>query len=165
MTTLSSSTGCGSTDRLTSGGSADRREDLAEWGDVCTAGGNESPGVTAWEPQSSHSPGSPLKVGGLSRGLDMPHSGSPGGGVRAPAVNSRPCYLGPGAAHLPALGRTKQFRKARWEERVWGREGDVDTKPHLNTSVLSLKCLFHVKVLVHLVHLQPFISLIISAES
>lgn len=162
---LSSSTGCGSTDRLTSGGSADRREDLAEWGDVCTAGGNESPGVTAWEPQSSHSPGSPLKVGGLSRGLDMPHSGSPGGGVRAPAVNSRPCYLGPGAAHLPALGRTKQFRKARWEERVWGHEGDVDTKPHLNTSVLSLKCLFHVKVLVHLVHLQPFISLIISAES
>lgn len=34
VTTLSSSTGCGSTDRLTSGGSAERRESLADWGAV-----------------------------------------------------------------------------------------------------------------------------------
>lgn len=34
VTTLSSSTGCGSTDRLTSGGSAERRDSFANWGAV-----------------------------------------------------------------------------------------------------------------------------------
>lgn len=34
VTMLSSSTGCGSTDRLTSGGSAGRRDSLADWGKI-----------------------------------------------------------------------------------------------------------------------------------
>lgn len=36
VTTLSSSTGCGSTDRLTSGGSAERRDSLVDGGAVST---------------------------------------------------------------------------------------------------------------------------------
>ena len=36
VTTLSSNTGCGSTDRLTSGGSVERRGALADCGAVCT---------------------------------------------------------------------------------------------------------------------------------
>lgn len=41
VTTLSSSTGCGSTDRLTSGGSVKRRDSLAGWGTVPMVFGKE----------------------------------------------------------------------------------------------------------------------------
>lgn len=78
VTTLSSSTGCGSTDRLTSGGSAERRDSFANWGAVPMVLGQGDPRVTGKVkardstrrgPESSHHPGRLPKVGGLSRGL------------------------------------------------------------------------------------------------
>lgn len=51
---------------------------------------------TTRDPQSSHSPGGPQKVGGLGRGLppslEVPDFRPSGGGVRAPAVDSRPVF-------------------------------------------------------------------------
>lgn len=91
VTTLSSSTGCGSTDRLTSGGSAERRDSLADWGAVfMVLGKNEvgRPRKTPWvtktvkarsstthgprDPQRSHHSSGPQKVGGLSGGAPLP---------------------------------------------------------------------------------------------
>ena len=99
VTTLSSNTGCGSTDRLTSGGSAERRGAFADCGAVCTVvWGNMRVNASDSTPrvsQSSHSPGGPQKTGGLGRGfppsLEVPESGRPGSGLRTPAMDSSYC--------------------------------------------------------------------------
>ena len=97
VTTLSSNTGCGSTDRLTSGGSAERRGALADYGAVCTTVWGNMRVKASNSTSSSHSPGGPQETGGLGRGLppslEVPDSGRPGSGVRTPAMDSSYCSV------------------------------------------------------------------------
>lgn len=153
VTTLSSSTGCGSTERLTSGGSAGRGQSLV---DPRKNGGREI--LVTWRvepetppprnPQSSHHPGGLQEVGGSMGGACFRQSwkwdqGSPvdlGPGVD---TNPKPGSLSLGSRGFPSSNfRAEQNTPGRRNgKRGAGQRGAGGHSASLQCN-LSLKCLF-----------------------